>query len=75
MTAILGIWPPDWQNRGRGDLAAVVDSLVGLALEQRTAARERKDFAAADQVRDQLAAAGVLVEDTPAGPRWTLRDS
>jgi cysteinyl-tRNA synthetase len=75
MTAILGIWPPDWQNRGRGDLAAVVDSLVGLALQQRTAARERKDFAAADQVRDQLAAAGVLVEDTPAGPRWTLRDS
>jgi cysteinyl-tRNA synthetase len=74
MTSILGIWPPDWQDRGRGDLAVVVDSLVGLALEQRTAARERKDFAAADKVRDQLAAAGVFVEDTPSGPRWTLRD-
>jgi cysteinyl-tRNA synthetase len=75
MTSILGIWPPDWQDRDRGDLAAVVDSLVGLALEQRTAARERKDFAAADKVRDQLAAAGVFVEDTSSGPRWSLRDS
>jgi cysteinyl-tRNA synthetase len=43
-------------------------------LEQRTAARARKDFAAADAIRDQLAEAGVIVEDTPSGPRWTLKD-
>ncbi len=43
----------------------MVDSLVALALEQRAAARTRKDWAAADAVRDQLKAAGVVVEDTP----------
>ena len=55
-------------------LRDVVDGLVGVALEERAAARSRKDFAAADRVRDGLLAAGVLVEDTPAGPRWTLEE-
>ena len=50
----------------------VVDSLVKLALEQRSQARSRKDWAAADSVRDQLKNAGIQVEDTPAGPRWTV---
>jgi cysteinyl-tRNA synthetase len=50
----------------------VVDRLVGVVLEQRQAARARKDFAAADAIRDSLRAAGVLVEDTPQGPRWTV---
>ena len=36
------------------------------------AARERKDFQASDAIRDSLADAGVIVEDTTAGPRWTL---
>ena len=53
-------------------LTQVVDALVALALEQRTAARSRKDWAAADGIRDQLNRAGVAVEDTPAGPRWSL---
>ena len=50
----------------------VVDALVAVAVEQRAAARARKDFAAADAVRDQLRAAGVVVEDTPDGARWTI---
>ncbi len=45
---------------------------MALALEQRQAARARKDFAAADAIRDQLKALGVQVEDTPQGPRWEL---
>jgi cysteinyl-tRNA synthetase len=56
-----------------GDLRGVVDALVGVALAQRSAARERKDYAAADAIRDGLSAAGVLVEDTPHGPRWELK--
>ena len=36
------------------------------------AARARKDFAAADAIRDQLKNAGIVVEDTPTGPRWTV---
>jgi cysteinyl-tRNA synthetase len=74
MTSVLGINPLEWSS-GLGDttaLTATVDQLVRLALEQRQAARARKDFEASDAIRDSLAAAGVVVEDTPAGPRWTL---
>ncbi|MDR7323882.1 MULTISPECIES: cysteine--tRNA ligase [Catenuloplanes] len=75
MLDVFGVDPldPAWQaGGGGGDLRQVVDSLVALALEQRTAARARKDWQAADAVRDQLKNAGVVVEDTPAGPRWTI---
>jgi cysteinyl-tRNA synthetase len=47
-------------------LAPLVDQL----LEQRQAARADKDFATADAIRDQLAAAGVVVEDRPGAARW-----
>jgi cysteinyl-tRNA synthetase len=49
-----------------GDLAAWVDDLI----RQRQDARHRRDFAAADRIRDELAAAGIVVEDTAQGPRW-----
>ncbi len=51
---------------------SVLDGLVALALEQRAAARERKDFVSADAIRDQIAALGVILEDTPQGTRWSL---
>jgi cysteinyl-tRNA synthetase len=76
MLSILGLDPlaPEWSDGAGGGqgLRAVVDSLVALALDQRAAARGRKDWAAADAVRDQLKQAGVVVEDTPHGPRWTI---
>jgi cysteinyl-tRNA synthetase len=75
MTGVLGINPAVWSEASASDLTEVVDVLVHVALEQRKAARERKDFAAADAIRDQLAEAGISVEDTAAGPRWTLKES
>jgi cysteinyl-tRNA synthetase len=74
MLDVLGLDPldPQWTKDGSTELTGVVDALVALALGQRTAARTRKDWAAADAVRDQLKAAGVVVEDTPNGPRWTV---
>lgn len=50
----------------------VMGGLVELALEQRAAARLRKDFAAADAIRDQIAALGVVIEDTATGTRWSV---
>jgi cysteinyl-tRNA synthetase len=76
MLAVLGLDPlaAPWADAATGgDLRPVVDVLVTVALEQRQAARMRKDFAAADAIRDQLFHAGVAVEDTPRGPRWELR--
>jgi cysteinyl-tRNA synthetase len=74
MTEVLGLNPLRWrdENGEAEQLTETVDHLVRLALQQRQAARERKDYAAGDAIRDSLAAAGVLVEDTPAGPRWKL---
>jgi cysteinyl-tRNA synthetase len=76
MLSVLGLDPldPAWADGGAADsgLRSTVYSLVALALQQRAAARDRKDWAAADAVRDQLKQAGVVVEDTPQGPRWTI---
>ncbi len=74
MLGVLGLDPlsDQWASEGQG-LREVVDALVAVALEQRQAARGRKDYAAADAIRDRLTEAGVVVEDTPQGPRWDLR--
>ena len=76
MTDVLGLNPLNWRDRTARStqLTDTVNRLVRLALEQRQAARERKDYAASDAIRQSLAAAGVLVEDTPGGPRWKLDD-
>ena len=76
MLGALGLDPlgPPWAaGHAADDLRPVVDALVSVAVQQRQAARERRDFAAADAIRDQLTHAGVAVEDTPRGPRWELR--
>jgi len=69
--SILGCDPKDaaFASSKSNDLA--MDGLIKLALEQREAARGRKDFTAADQIRDQIAALGITVEDTSNGPRWS----
>jgi cysteinyl-tRNA synthetase len=73
MTKVLGLWPGDFETASGGGLAPVVDALVPALLATRQAARERKDFAESDRIRDALVAAGVAVEDTPDGPRWRVQ--
>ena len=76
MLAVLGLDPlaEPWVSRtgASEELTEILDGLVGALLEQRQAARERKDYAASDEIRDRLKALGVVVEDTPQGPRWTI---
>src|SRR5690606_5505104 len=77
MLDVLGLHPhdPAWAT-GASDvsvrLEGAVDGLVAALLEQRTQARADKDFATADAIRDRIKAAGIEIEDTPAGPRWSL---
>ena len=54
------------------ELTQAIDGLISLLLEQREAARSRKDFAAADAIRDRISGMGITIEDTPEGPRWSI---
>ena len=71
---VLGCDPldPAFAISGGTDLTDALDGVIQLALAQRTAARDRKDFAASDQIRDGLAALGIIIEDTAQGPRWSI---
>jgi cysteinyl-tRNA synthetase len=60
-----------WQAEDH-KLTAVVDGLINELLRQRSAARERRDFATADAIRSSLTTLGVEVSDTPNGTRWSL---
>jgi cysteinyl-tRNA synthetase len=75
MLDILGIDPldPQWDT-GRDTSTAhdVLDTLVRAQLDERVRARAAKDWARADAIRDRLAAAGIVVTDTPSGPEWSL---
>jgi cysteinyl-tRNA synthetase len=69
LTGVLGY---ELSPAAAGGGAGVVAPLVEALLDLRRDARERRDFAAADAIRDRLSAAGVVVEDGPDGARWHL---
>ena len=69
--SILGCDPKDAVFASSKSNDSAMDGLIKLALDQREAARLRKDFATADQIRDEIAALGITVEDTANGPRWS----
>jgi cysteinyl-tRNA synthetase len=76
MLQVLGLAADDpiWRLRGgdHGALDTVLDGLIGELLKQREDARARKDYAAADGIRDTLIKLGVEISDTPNGPKWRI---
>jgi cysteinyl-tRNA synthetase len=74
MVDVLGLAPADFASAHTADgaLHAVVDALVPAVIAAREAARDRKDYAEADRIRDALTASGLVLEDTAAGPRWRV---
>jgi cysteinyl-tRNA synthetase len=77
MTEVLGVNPldPRWNgtsSRTADDAMSALDALVTTRLAERESARAARDFETADLVRDQLTAAGIAVEDTASGARWSL---
>ncbi len=71
---VLGCDPFDlaFVQSGGSDLTPALDGVIKLALAERASARERKDFAASDAIRDGLADLGITIEDTAQGPRWSI---
>lgn len=77
MTSTLGINPldPAWSGSAAAaddDAVEALTALVEERLHARAHARRERDYATADGIREQLAAHGILVEDTPGGARWSL---
>ncbi|MCB9076893.1 MAG: cysteine--tRNA ligase [Anaerolineaceae bacterium] len=68
---VLGIIPAEISTQGAG-AAGLEDELVQILITLRTAARKNKDYATSDAIRDQLAAAGVILEDRPDGTVWKI---
>jgi cysteinyl-tRNA synthetase len=79
MVDVLGLnpWAEPWTDSGSAGgerQTEVIDALVQVVLAQRAEARARKDYAAADAIRDGLDRIGIQVEDTAHGVRWSLGD-
>jgi len=74
MTGVLGIDPldPVWQTAPTGAEAVALDALVQSLITQRADARAAKDWAAADRIRDAVAAAGITLEDTNDATHWSI---
>lgn len=77
MADALGVDPldPHWHRASSAADAAreaALEALVEAELAARAQARAAKDWTAADGIRDRLTTAGILVEDTPGGARWTV---
>ncbi len=67
---VLGFTEGDGGSGGK--LAETVAGLMDMVLEQRKAARDARDWAASDRIRDELKALGITVKDTKDGAEWSL---
>ncbi|GGU44910.1 cysteine--tRNA ligase [Nocardioides albus] len=76
MLDVLGLDPADpaWGPASGEDekLTGALDVLVRGVLDERAQARAAKDWARADALRDRLKEAGIEIEDTPEGPKWSV---
>jgi len=66
MAAIIGLFEQDEAGADDG----LTDKLMQLIISIRQDARQAKNWAVADKIRDELKEAGVVLEDTPNGVRW-----
>jgi cysteinyl-tRNA synthetase len=71
MLEVLGLAPSQWQSQLSQEHQAL-DSLVQALIAERDRAREAKDYATADRIRDQLSAAGIELSDSQNQTHWSL---
>ncbi|MCR5084765.1 MAG: cysteine--tRNA ligase [Succinivibrionaceae bacterium] len=70
---LLGQDPEAFLKGAAGSESGVDSAAIEALIAERRAARERRDFKAADEARDRLTAMGVVIEDGPAGTTWHLK--
>jgi cysteinyl-tRNA synthetase len=68
--ALIGLFQLDPEAWLAGDTEGLDDALIDQLIEERNTARKNRDFARADEVRDQLQAMGISLEDVEGGTRW-----
>ncbi|MFT2815399.1 cysteine--tRNA ligase [Leifsonia sp. A12D58] len=74
MSEVLGLNPlsPEWAVATDEPAMVALTALVERLLDDRESARQSRDYAAADRIRDELVAAGITIEDTPTGAHWSF---
>lgn len=72
MMHILGLGRISGSSNESGAASAALDALVQAMITQRAQARADKDWASADRIRDAIAAAGIVLEDTSDGTHWSI---
>ena len=70
LLGLLQLDPEDWFKWRPAGAASLADADVDALIEERDAARTEKNFTRADEIRDQLAEAGILLEDGAQGTIW-----
>ena len=68
LCTILGIIPEEKVEEGK-----ITEEEIQKLIDERTAAKKSKDFARADEIRNELLEKGVVIEDTRAGVRWSYK--
>ena len=67
---LIGLFQQNPQEWLAGDTDGLDDALIDQLIEERNAARSQKNFARADEIRDQLLEMGITLEDVADGTRW-----
>jgi cysteinyl-tRNA synthetase len=71
MLEVLGLAPSQWESQVSQEHQAL-DSLVQALIVERDRARDAKDYATADRIREQLSAAGIELSDSQNQTHWSL---
>lgn len=74
VTDTLGILqqdPEQWFQGGDNSAGGLGNEAIDALVAERQSAKQKRDFARADAIRDQLAAAGIVIQDTRDGARWS----